>query len=60
MDGEICQTHQWMILLILKVFLGKEGVFFFGEGLDGIVQWNSGSVWSLDGRLFNFNGSDFR
>ena len=57
-DGQVCQTHQWVTLLILDILLGKEGVLFFRDGLDGIVQ-GDGGIWTLDGSLFNFNNFIF-
>ena len=57
-DGQVCQTHQWVTLLILDILLGKEGVLFFRDGLDGIVQ-GDGRIWTMDGSLFNFNNSIF-
>ena len=56
-DGKVCQTHEWMALLVMQILWGKVGIFFFRDGLDGIVQRNGGD-WSMDGGwLFNFNDS---
>ena len=57
-DGQVCQAHQWVALLIMEILLGKEGVLCFREGFDGIVQ-RDGRIWTMDGRLFNFNDSIF-
>ena len=37
-DGQVCQTHQWMALLIMEILLGKGGILCFRECFDGIVQ----------------------
>ena len=57
-DGKVCQTHEWVALLVMQILWGKVGIFFFRDGLDGIVQWNGGD-WSMDVGLFNFNHSIF-
>ena len=54
-DGKVCQTHKWMMaLLVMEVLRRKIGILFFRDGLDGIVQRNGGD-WNMDGGLFNFN-----